>query len=151
MAAAYSLSEKAFTEYQEKVTETLGKGKEQKVRDEIEQDRVRANPVGPVVIGDGQVLVYDSYTGRYFNSSVEAIRSAVNEINFQLNHNMYASLSDFYNILGWPCTDISDELGWTNAKLMVVDFSTVLADDGRPAVSIRFRTDPIRDYYKCHA
>src|ERR1051325_7365778 len=37
---AYSLSEKAFSEYREKVIEQIGVGKEQKIRDEIAQEKV---------------------------------------------------------------------------------------------------------------
>src|SRR5690349_16488674 len=45
MAAAYSLSEKAYAEYRDKVVEKIGEKKEQAARDELAQDRVNANPV----------------------------------------------------------------------------------------------------------
>ena len=39
LAAAYSLSESALKEYREKVVETIGKKKEQAIRDDIAKDR----------------------------------------------------------------------------------------------------------------
>ncbi len=44
--AAYSLTERAFSEYKEKVVEQIGKGQEQKIRDEIVQDQVDKKPLG---------------------------------------------------------------------------------------------------------
>ncbi len=44
---AYSLTEKAFSEYKEKVVEHIGPGKEQKVIDAVAQDKVAKNPPAP--------------------------------------------------------------------------------------------------------
>jgi len=63
-------------------------------------------------------------------------------------NDFYASLSDFYDLIGLPTTSFSDEVGWNSDRLLELQFSTVLSDDGRPCISIDFRTVPIRDYYK---
>src|SRR6188472_3891030 len=63
VAAAYTITEKAFSEYKEKVAETIGKNKAQKVHDDIAQDRVNAHPTNKggqvIVVGGGDVLCYD--------------------------------------------------------------------------------------------
>jgi Family of unknown function (DUF6353) len=151
LAAAYSLSEKAFVEYKDKVVEKLGQNKEQKVRDEIAQDQVNANPVSSrevIMTGLGMVLFYDSITGRYFESNVEYLRKAQNDINAQILNDMYASLSDFYNLIGLPETPYSSEVGWNAENLLTLNFSAVLADDGRPCISVNYDVSPIRDYYR---
>ena len=151
MAAAFSLSEKAFTEYKEKVIEKLGDADEKKVRDEIAQDRVNRNPLSSrevIITGNGDVLCHDSITGRYFQSNVESLRKAQNDINAQINHDYYASLSDFYNLIGLPDTKYSGEVGWNSDVQLELKFSTVLSEDGRPCISLEFEVYPIRDYFR---
>lgn len=149
MAAAYSISEKAFVEYKEKVVEKLGENKEREVRDEIAQDQVNANPTGEqVLVGDGNVLCFDSFTGRYFRGSMEIIKKAQNDTNYEILHNNYCSLGSFYDRLGLPPVSFSEEVGWNSDHLLEIEFSTVLADDGQPCLSMRFHVEPIRSYYK---
>lgn len=139
--AAYSLSEKAFTEYKEKVTEQLGKRKEQEIRDGIAQDKVNANPPPSrevTLIGPGNVLCYEIYTGRYFNSDMESLRKAQNDINAKLIRDDYASASDLYIMLGLPYTSHSSYIGWTSDKMLELQFSTALAEDGRPCITFEY-------------
>jgi hypothetical protein len=151
LAAAYSLTEKAFEEYKDKVQEHIGANREQRVRDDIAQDRVNANPVTSrevIVTGAGEVLCYDSITGRYFTSTVEKIRSAQNDINHDIIHDLYATLSEFYSKIGLPSTPYSTEMGWNADELLDIKFSTVLSDDGRPCISLDYVINPIRDYHR---
>lgn len=151
LAAAYSLSERAMVEYKEKVIARLGEKKEQAFRDEIAQDRVALTPASKqqiILTGSGDVLCFDAYSGRYFNSNVEAIRKSQNALNHQILNEMYASLSDFYHLIGLSSTSFSDEVGWTSDKLLELEISTVLSEDERPCLSIGFNVAPIRNYYK---
>ena len=140
-AAAYSLlavSERAFSEYKDKVVETIGKKKEQAVRDEIAQDRVSKNPTGTVIFGDGTVRCFDAHSGRYFNSDMETLRKAQNDINALLHREDTASLSDFYHMVGLPNTTHSSSVGWESDKMMELEFSTVLSENGIPCISFDF-------------
>lgn len=141
-AAAYSLltvSEKAFSEYREKVVEQLGDRKEQAIRDEIAQDRVKENsPQGLVIIGAGGVLCFESHTGRYFNSDMETLRKAQNTINAQLISQNEANLNDFYYLIQLPHTSYSSCTGWTSDRMMELRFSTVMSEDGRPCISFDY-------------
>jgi hypothetical protein len=151
VAAAYSISEKAFAEYKEKVLEKIGENKERDVRDDLAKDRVKDNPVSSsqvIITGGGDVLCYDAFTARYFKSDMESLKKAQNDLNYKVLNDFYASLSDFYDLIGLPTTSFSDEVGWNSDRLLELQFSTVLSDDGRPCISIDFRTVPIRDYYK---
>lgn len=151
IAAAYTISEKAFEEYKEKVVEKMGATKEQAVRDEVAQDRVDRNPVSShevIIAGSGQVLCFDEWSGRYFQSDMETIRKAQNDTNYQVLNESYASLSDFYERIGLPSTSQSDEIGWNTDRMIDLKFSTTLAEDGRPCLAIDFGLTPIRGYYK---
>lgn len=152
MAAAYTISEKAYAEYREKVVEKIGANKERQVRDELAQDRVTKNPPGSnqvLLTASGNVLFHEASTGRYFRCDVETLRQAQNKINYQVLNDSYASLTDFYYLIGLPPTTMSDELGWNsdNEQLELI-FSAVMTEDGQAAISMEYRVKPIRNYWK---
>lgn len=152
LASAYTLSEKAFAEYKDKVVEKVGEKKEQSIKDAIAQDRVTNNPPTPgnVVFVNGDVLCCDMRSKRYFRSDVQSIRKAVNDTNYQINNNYYASLSDFYDRIGLESTDESDEVGWNSDELLDVSFSTALTENEEPCITFSFQVRPIRDYHRVH-
>lgn len=150
MAAAYSMSEKAFTEYREKIVEKIGETKEQEARDEIAQERVERNPLGSqvIVMNDREVLCFDQYTGRYFNSNMETLKQAQNKINYRMIRDNYASLNDFYDYIGLEWVPTGDDLGWNSDAMLELSFTTVLSDDQRPCIAIDFHTVPVRNFYR---
>lgn len=150
LAATYAISEKAFDEYKGKIVEKFGKTKEQAARDEIAQERVNNNPPNgantTIVVGGKDVLCFDKYTGRYFNSDMETLKQAQNRLNHQVLNDYYASLSDFYSFIGLAPTSFSDDVGWNSDKMMELEFSTVMSDDGRPCIAVGFAVVPIRNF-----
>jgi hypothetical protein len=152
MAAAYSISERAFSEYKEKVVEKLGESKHRSVRDELAQDRVNKDSSSREVIitGKGEVLFKDGFSGRYFKSDMQTVRSAVNDLNQQVIHNNYASLTDFYTILALEATSFSDEVGWNVDNLLEIEFSTAMTEDKEPCIVMDFQATPIRGYHRVH-
>lgn len=151
MAAAYAISDKAFAEYKEKIVEKLGDNKERAARDEIAQERMARTPVKDVVITHGGThLCFEPYTGRYFQSDMETLKKAQNDLNYMVNNHFYASLSDFYDQIGLERTKLSDEVGWNSNELLELSFSTVLAENNQPCLSMDFKVVPIRDYHRVH-
>lgn len=149
MAAAYSITERAFSEYKDKVVEKIGEQKERSYRDEIAQDRVTRDPVSErtVVITDGgDVLCYEHFTGRYFKSSMEALKKAQNDINYQILNQGYASVGDLFDLIGLAPTSYSEEVGWNTDRMLDMVFSTTMSDDGRPCIAIDFDLSPNRKY-----
>jgi Family of unknown function (DUF6353) len=151
LVVASGVSERAFQEYKDKVVEKLGVRQDQKIRDEVAQDRVLANPANSreiILAGTGEVLCYDMLTGRYFQSTMEEIKRAENRVNYELIHFMSASLSMFYEEIGLPPTDYTDSVGWNMNNKMEVQFSTVLSQDQRPCLAIGFSQPPVPNYDK---
>lgn len=151
LASAVGLSEYAFKEYRTKVAEQFGETKETKVHDAVMRDVIDRNPIADnqvIVTGNGKSVFHDSFTGLYFETDMESVRRAVNDINEQIFGQDSASLNEFYNRLGVKATKIGDELGWTQVNKLEVRYSTQLMDDGRPCVVIDYRKEPIRDYWK---
>ncbi len=147
VAVAYSVTEKAFTEYREKVVQHIGDKKEEKIRHEIAQARVDRDPVDKpsVIVGQGRVLCYEEFTGRFFYSDMETLRKAQNDINAQVINDSYASLDDFYDMIGLPQTSESSEIGWNVDRLLNLQFSAVISE-GRPCISVGFSASPIRGF-----
>lgn len=152
LAAAYKFSETALTEYKSKVIETIGEKKEKTIREKIDKDHVDQNPVGKnevIITGKGTTRCLDYHSGRYFESDIDAIKRAVNELNRQMLVNEYVSLNDFYDELQLSHTELGDELGWRmDGKLIDIDFSSQICDDGQPCIVLNYTIAPTRDYYK---
>lgn len=145
LAGLYSLAQNTFREYQDKVIEIVGEHKEQKVRDEVDKERVLSNPPAADFIfsGTGEVLCYDSITGRYFNSGVEKIKQVVNELNRRLMTEMFISLNDFYYELGLEPTKLGDNTGFNiDQSLLEVKFSSQLTKEGRPCLVLNYDIYP---------
>lgn len=153
LVGAYTMTEKALQKYEEKVLEVLGEKKVEKVRDAVAQDAVANNPPSKssvIITGKGDVLCYDSLTGRYFESNVEALRKAQNDMNARVINNMYASQNEFYALIDLPPAQIGEELGWRDNHLMELSFSSTLAEDSRPCLVIDYYPKPVLGYYKEH-
>ena len=153
LATAYKLSETALSEYREKVIETIGEKKEKTVRDKVAEERVKKNPVSKsevVVTNNGTTLCFDPISGRYFQSSIDKIKRAENELNKQMLHDIsgYVSLNEFYDELGLDHTSVGDDLGWNVDKLIDISFSSQLNDNGEPSVVLDYLVAPKYDFYK---
>jgi len=147
LAAAYGLAESQLGYYREKITEKLTGPKKQAIEDEIAQERVNKTSGHEVVIvGDGEVLCYDEPTGRYFNSTMENIKAAVNATNAEILNAEYVRATFFYEELSLPATTWTDEVGWNREHLMDLKYSTVLSPDGKPCIAINFTVLPKLDY-----
>jgi Family of unknown function (DUF6353) len=146
--AAYSITERAFSEYRDKVVDQIGKNKEQKIRDEIAQDHVSNRPSREVVVTtvSGHVLCCELYTGRYLRSDMETLRKAQNDLNKILIDQVFASLDEFYDLINMPYTSNSCMLGWDSDRLMDLAFSTVISDNGEPCLAFEYNyVKPIRN------
>ena len=151
LATAYSISEAALREYQEKVVEVIGEKKEKAVRDAVAKDQIERNPVtkSEVVIIDSNsnTLCYEPLSGRYFKSTIDKIKKAEIKLDRQMIQEMYVSLNDFYWEIGLDGTDLGDQMGWNLSKgYMDLSFSSQLADDGTPCAVIVYGIPPVYDY-----
>lgn len=151
LMSLYTLTENGFREYQDKVSSTIGKDREEKIRSEVMKDRLRTDPNTEVVILDGEskVLCYDSISGRYFKNDMESIRRAENDINqLIVSGQNYASLNQFWRAIGLPATDYGDEVGWTTDQMLSIQFSTTLDENGsKPCIALDYRVMPMQGYF----
>lgn len=154
LATAYKLSETAFTEYREKVVETIGEKKEKTVRDKVSAEQIKKNPVSNteiIVTGKGNTLFYDNHSARYFYSDLEKIKRAENKLNKQILTDPFdsgVSLNDFYREIGLPETSVGEHLVW-NVNIGLIDIypSAQMADEGtdyegQPCIVLNYSVPP---------
>jgi hypothetical protein len=157
LVSAYTITQTAFKEYKDKVIEQIGAVKEQKVQDELASDRVeRHTPDSKEIVftGLGEILCYESFSGRYFKSDIESIRRAQNNINeLIINGEGSASLNDWFSEIFLPHIKAGEEVGWNLDNLIEVVFTTKMAEpyDGQPAQPccvIDYRKYPVAKFYR---
>lgn len=150
LATAYSLSESAFREYQEKVVEAIGDKKEEAIRDSIAKEKIEQHPVSTqqvIITERGNTLCYDSASGRYFRSDMEKLKKAENELNRRMRDEMFISWNDFNYEVGLPHMSMGDDLGWNiDTGYLELRFSSQIADDGTPCLVIDYHVEPRYDY-----
>jgi len=144
LAGLYSLAQTSLKEYREKVIDIIGENKERKIRDEVDHDKVLANPTTNIIVtGSGDVLCYDSLTGRYFTSDIEKIRKIVNELNRNLLTDMFIPLNDFFYEIGLDSTELGNNLGFDIDKgLFEIKFSSQLTKEERPCLVLNYEVYP---------
>lgn len=154
LTAAYTLSETALREYKDEVREAVGEQKEQEIHTKAVQKKIDRTPVPDKLVSSSEALMlpeeerslcYDAFAGRYFYSDRASIDKAVNALNRQLISDDFASLNDFYDLIGLEHTKMGDLLGWSEYchKLPVnVRYSSHLSPNGKPCLAISFDIAP---------
>ena len=141
----YTMSEAAFREYRERIVDEIGESKERKMSEEAFERQMAKKPVTSSevhVTGRGEALFFDEMSGRYFQSDMESVRKAVNDVNeFVINHGPVA-LNELYSKIGLTYTTLGDEVGWNSDRLLEVEFVGMIADDQRPCIALRYRVNP---------
>lgn len=144
-ASAYSMAEKGFAQYKDKVLEKVGEKKEGEIRDEVAKQQLRDHPVtkSPIIItGHGDHLCFDAYSGRYFQSDIERVRSAINDIRDQIHSQDSATLSDYWHLVGLTSTQTSDDIGWTTDRKLEAHYTSELTKEGTPCLVVTFLNTP---------
>ena len=154
LATAYQIAETSINEYKEAVIETIGEKKEKSVRKKAAENKIKKNPVvseDQVLITErGNTLCYDTLSGRYFKSDIEAIKKAENELNYALLNEDYISLNSFYNMIGMKDIKTGGDIGWNISKdgKVELDLSAQLADDGTPCIVVDYDPMPKYNYWR---
>lgn len=150
LAAAYTISETALQEYQDKTKELLGEKKYDKLQESVSQELVSKNynPNNVTIIGNGDSIFFEPLSGRFFQSNWNTISKAANELNSRALSDLQGViyLGDWYDILGLEPTELDTDLGWNvlDGTKGIIDISidTTLTPDNKPCGAIRYNTRP---------
>lgn len=153
MASAYALTERAYSDYKAKVIETVGKEEHKQIQSAVAAKQMITTPQREteVILTDGGMeLCYDSYSGRYFRSSVEAVRKAQNDINHELIAGTWVSLNRLYDFLGLDHILAGEDLGWSTDDLVEMGFAPMLSKSNTPCIVINYVAEPRIDPYRSY-
>lgn len=114
LMSAYALLDSSYKEYRDKVDEIYGEEAGEKVRAEIAKDKYTGDGT---LLEDDKELFYDFYSGRYFESTKEAVLWAQYEINRALFVHCAAGLNEYYDFLGLPTRPEYNEVGWACGQM----------------------------------
>ena len=146
LATAYTISEAALSEYRNKVIETIGEKKEKAVREEVAKEKVKKHASSKkeiIVTGKGKTICLETMGNRMFESDMETIRKAQNDLNHRMRDEMTITLNDFYYEIGLDGTEVGKYVGWDIDKgYLDIEFSSQLTDDGTPCLVVGFTTPP---------
>jgi len=110
LIAAYTVLDSAYKSYKDKNIELYG--------EEADRQIVKVMAYGQfedIVVMDGEELFYDEYSGRYFKSTSEVVKTAEYELNRNFTTRGYCELNEFYELLGIEPTDYGHVIGWNLA------------------------------------
>jgi len=137
LAGLYSSSQEALRRYEDKVIEAVGEKGNEAIRNRVIEQKLVDHPVPPnMVPGKDEYLCYDDYSDRYWMGNLNNIMEAKNRVNELLEHNMYISLNDFYEMIGLPIAGCGRDAGWTVDERMDLTWTTKRATNGYPCVVI---------------
>ena len=147
LAAAYSLSETAMAEYQDKVREFVGERKESDVRADIARDRMAVDPPNPsevIITGKGETWFRESITHRYFKSDIEKVRKVENDLNREMRNENTISVNDMLYALGLPSDHkVLGDLGWDIDKHPIeFIFIPVMTEEVGVCIELDYRFAP---------
>lgn len=112
MASAYALLDQSYKEYKGKVQELFGEDANEKINEAIARDKYDKDKVIESE-DDGGRLFYDSFSGRYFESTIDKVQHAEYQINRDLSMRDWATVNEFYDYLGLDGISGGDDLGWS--------------------------------------
>ena len=151
--ALYSAAVEGAKDYQAKVIEMVGEGKNRKIKDAINSDKIAENPPKDSQIistGRGKVKCYDAFSGRYFWGDYDNIRRVQNDLNQERIADFWVSLNDVYYALGLPAIKLGDEMGWNIDNPVDFVFTSDLDADKEPVLVLDYEVGPRMDFRNLH-
>lgn len=161
LISAYSLVDRSFKEYKEKLKELYGEEAHQEIINSIVVEKAAKMHVHGAYLFCGCSLVdpedddsptkifYDTYSDRFFEATMSQVLNAEYHLNRTFNLRGYITLSEFYEFLGLESTQAHDVLGWEiNDDTYWVEFNhrKVPSDDGLEYYIIETMQEPSSEF-----
>ena len=163
LISAYALVQNSYSEYKKKLKELYGPEVHNKIVDSIVKEKcedVKITAQGACYnctlrFDDGSEpdivrTFYDSYSERYFESTIAKVMEAEYHLNRNFAMAGAISLNNFYDFLGLAKTDVGDIVGWSaeNSGIFWIDFDhrLVKLEDGMEVYTIDMVFEPTEDW-----
>lgn len=162
IAAAYTMVSDKYHDYRNEVVKEIGEKKENRIQDTVAQNKVNTsfNGLNVIQTRNGNILFMDSFSGRYFYSSYEAVDRAKIRVTQIAQSELCVSLNDFYQALEIPTTDGGAVLGWNICDVADKTFEDTIpvltnrvcktpTPEELPCVVIDYAIEPLVDFNRC--
>ncbi len=157
LSSVYNFTSDSYNILKEKMLETVDEATAKTIQDKVADAKMeKAKPIDNsnksiMIMDKNDVLCYDSYSGRYFKSTMEKLKAAENMVNSEIIHNNYASYNFFGNEVGLEYIDLGFDIGWNidnvpQATLFRLDMSSKLTPNGVPCIVIDYNVLPTQKY-----
>ena len=113
LMSAYALLDHSYKDYRAKVTELFGEDAEGKIQTELAKDAYDED----LEVEDGKQLFYESFSGRYFESTIGEVLRAEYDFNRKFAVSGYVCLNELYDEFRLDRADYGDELGWSRFEM----------------------------------
>lgn len=143
---AAALAEQIHREYRDKVVEQTTRPKEEKIRDEVAQDKVKdkEDELEKLLLANpGDVLCIETHTGQTFVSTAEKIHRAENDANRECLSDGFVTLNTFLDYLGLPYTPAGEVVGWNNGRnKLEVRIGGAAHKGTQPVLTVKYVNEP---------
>ena len=144
--ALYSVTDAALRKTEAKLVEVLGDDKAQEVHKAVADDILKSDPVKVkevALTGKGDVLFYEPLSGRYFRSSLDAVKNANVDFKAYVIKEIWGSANNWYDFLGIEKAKFGNYFGWNVDHNLNAYFSEGHTTDGELCWVIRHINEPI--------
>lgn len=112
LISAYTLLERSYKEYKDKVKELFGEDGEREVKASIVRDHFMEGDHIPTPLGEKLIFYIDHYED-FFERTMLEVKDAEYELNRKFTREGLATLNDFFRLLDLPETEIGELIGWS--------------------------------------
>lgn len=153
LVSAYILLDRKFKDYRHGVQMEFGEYDDDKDVD-IKVYRHSMNPEDIIKPNDDEILVYDIFNRRYFNTTKEKLKEINHKINKKLHTEDYVCVNDIYKMLGEELLETGTAFGWSTQANFEISWETwidfdlefVELDDGLEVYMMSYSTEPYIEY-----
>lgn len=161
LMSAYAMIDSSFKEYKKKLKELYGEEAHEEIVNAIAVEKSKETGAFgsyfctscDLTADDScgeQVLFYDEYSNRYFESTIENVINAEYHLNRNYILRGYTWLNEFYEFLGIETTKQGDVLGWepTDEGEYWIEFNhrKVTLDDGLECYILEMPFEPTCEF-----
>jgi len=157
LMSAYALLDNSYKEYKKKTDELYGEEAGKNIRSEIAKDKYTGDSE---LMEDNKELFFDFYSGRYFESTKEAVMWAQYETNRAMFVNGAVCITEYYEFLGLEKKPEYEDIGWTCGQIeemywhpwIEFDYEEIIIDEetedsvGMECTIIHLPMEPVMGY-----
>ena len=146
VTSLYTVTEAMARKTEEKLVEVLGDEKAKEVHSAVAKDILNENPKtaeNVIQTKHGNILFFEPLTGRYFRSSVDAVKNANVDFKNYISNKIWGSVNDWYEFLDIGEASMGNYFAWNVTHTFEPWLDDGHTDDGELCWVIRNLNEPV--------